>query len=165
MCKAAPLHDIGKINISDTVLNKPGRLTAEEFEIIKTHSAEGGKIIRQTLTNIESEEYLKMAEDMAMYHHEKWNGSGYPAHLAGEQIPLAARIMAVVDVFDALTSKRVYKDAFSIDKAFQIMEESSGSHFDPAIVGEFLSMRDEIEAIMVILQDQPVFADGQGEAG
>lgn len=148
MCKAAPLHDIGKIKISDVVLNKPGRLTNEEFEIIKTHTLEGGDIIERTLTDIESEDYLKVASEMALYHHEKWDGSGYPYHLAGEEIPLCARIMAVVDVFDALTSKRVYKDAFPIEKAFQILEESSGSHFDPIIVGTFLSIRDEVEMVL-----------------
>lgn len=156
MCKAAPLHDIGKINISDTVLNKPGRLTDEEFEIIKTHTTEGGKIIRQTLTNIEGEDYLRMAEDMAVYHHEKWNGSGYPSHLAGEDIPFCARVMAVVDVFDALTSRRVYKDAFPIEKALNIMEESSGSHFDPTIVSVFLSIREEVESILNSNQDNGV---------
>ena len=153
MTIAAPLHDIGKINISDTVLNKPGRLTPEEFEVIKTHTTEGGRIIRQTLTNIESEEYVKMAADMATYHHEKWDGSGYPEHLAGKEIPLCARIMAVVDVFDALTSKRVYKDAFSVDKALQIMRESSGTHFDPDIIPVFLRIRSEVETVLQNNQD------------
>ena len=153
MTIAAPLHDIEKINISDTVLNKPGRLTPEEFEVIKTHTTEGGRIIRQTLTNIESEEYVKMAADMATYHHEKWDGSGYPEHLAGEEIPLCARIMAVVDVFDALTSKRVYKNAFSVDKALQIMRESSGTHFDPDIIPVFLRIRSEVETVLQNNQD------------
>lgn len=148
MCKAAPLHDIGKIKISDVVLNKPGRLTPEEFEVIKTHTLEGGEIIERTLTDIESDAYLKIASEMALYHHEKWDGTGYPYHLAGEEIPLCARIMAVVDVFDALTSKRVYKEAFPVDKAFQIVKDSSGTHFDPIIAETFLSIRDEVEMVL-----------------
>ncbi len=144
---AAPLHDIGKIKISDIILNKPGRLTDEEFEIIKTHTLEGSEIIARTLTNIENEDYLKVANEMALYHHEKWDGSGYLYHLSGEQIPLCARIMAVVDVFDALTSKRVYKEAFSFEKAVGILLESRGTHFDPTIIDVFMSIKDEIYAI------------------
>lgn len=147
MYKAAPLHDIGKIKISDTILNKPGRLTPEEFEIIKTHTLEGNQIIFHTMANLEGEAYLKMAGEIALYHHEKWDGSGYPYHLAGEEIPLSARIMAVVDVFDALTSKRVYKDAYSLDKAYNILNSSSGSHFDPDIIGVFMDNRKEIEQV------------------
>lgn len=153
MCKAAPLHDIGKIKISDVVLNKPGRLTEDEFEVIKTHTLSGGDIIEKTLTDIESDSYLKVAREMALYHHEKWDGSGYPYHLAGEDIPLCARIMAVVDVFDALTSKRVYKEAYPVEKAFQILEESSGSHFDPKIVGTFLAHREEVTQVLMKYQD------------
>ncbi len=147
MCKAAPLHDIGKIKISDLILNKPGRLTPEEFEIIKTHTVEGSKIIASTMANIEEERYLKVAGDIALYHHEKWDGSGYPHRLAGEEIPLCARIMAVVDVFDALTSKRVYKDAYSLEKAYDILKESSGTHFDPEIVKVFMDNHKEIEQV------------------
>ena len=147
MYKAAPLHDIGKIKISDSILNKPGRLTPEEFDVIKTHTIEGVKIIEQTLRNIENNDYIETAEQMALYHHEKWNGTGYPMGLAGEQIPLCARIMAVVDVFDALTSKRVYKDAFSVDKAIDILKESSGSHFEPELVDEFIKIRSKIEKV------------------
>ena len=153
MCKAAPLHDIGKIKISDVVLNKPGRLTEDEFEVIKTHTLSGGEIIEKTLTDIESESYLKVAQEMALYHHEKWDGSGYPYHLSGEEIPLCARIMAVVDVFDALTSKRVYKEAFPVEKAFRILEESSGTHFDPKIVGTFLAHKEEVRQVLTKYQD------------
>lgn len=153
MYKAAPLHDIGKIKISDVVLNKPGKLTPEEFEVIKTHAESGGEIIEKTLTDIESDSYLKVAREMALYHHEKWNGTGYPYHLSGEDIPLCARIMAVVDVFDALTSKRVYKDAFPVEKAFRILEESSGSHFDPKIVGTFLAHKEEVTQVLLKYQD------------
>lgn len=145
MCKAAPLHDIGKIKVSDVILNKPGRLDNDEFEKIKCHALEGSEIIRDTLTNIEDNDYLQIAHDMALFHHEKWDGSGYPCHLCGEEIPLCARIMAIVDVFDALTSKRIYKEAYSADQAFRILEESSGSHFDPEVLAAFLTIRPEIE--------------------
>ncbi len=148
LAMAAPLHDIGKIKISDTILNKPGKLTGEEFEIIKTHTNEGIDIISKTLTDIENSEYLEIAGDMALYHHEKWDGSGYPYGLEGEMIPLPARIMAVVDVFDALTSRRVYKDAFSADKAFEILTESMGKHFDPDIAEIFISIREKIENVL-----------------
>ncbi|MCH5274595.1 MAG: HD domain-containing protein [Lachnospiraceae bacterium] len=149
MYKAAPLHDIGKIKISDVILNKPGKLTPEEFEIIKTHTLEGNQIIIHTMANIEEDDYLKMAGEIALYHHEKWDGSGYPYRLAGEQIPLSARIMAVVDVFDALTSKRVYKDAYALDKAYDILQSSSGSHFDPDIIQVFMDNREEIEKVFM----------------
>ena len=120
---------------------------------IKTHAESGGEIIEKTLTDIESDSYLKVAREMALYHHEKWNGTGYPYHLSGEDIPLCARIMAVVDVFDALTSKRVYKDAFPVEKAFRILEESSGSHFDPKIVGTFLAHKEEVTQVLLKYQD------------
>ena len=152
MIKAAPLHDIGKIKIADNILNKPGRLTGEEFDIIKTHTIEGRDIIEKTLTNIESEEYIKIASQMALYHHEKWDGSGYPCGLSGEEIPLCARIMAVVDVFDALTSKRVYKEAFSTQLAFDILEESRGTHFDPDIAKAFISIKPQVEQVLRELQ-------------
>ena len=156
MCKAAPLHDIGKIKISDVVLNKPGRLTEDEFEVIKTHTLSGGEIIEKTLTDIVSDSYLKVAQEMSLYHHEKWDGSGYPYHLSGEEIPLCARIMAVVDVFDALTSKRVYKEAFPVEKAFRILEESSGTHFDPKIVGTFLAHKEEVRQVLTKYQDRHI---------
>ncbi len=149
ICAAAPLHDIGKIKISDIILNKPERLTADEFEVIKTHTIEGSEIITKTLTNIENEEYLKIANEMALYHHEKWDGTGYLYHLSGEDIPLCARIMAVVDVFDALTSKRVYKDAFSFEEAIGIICESRGTHFDPTIIDAFMSILDDIKRIFI----------------
>lgn len=154
MCKAAPLHDIGKIKISDTILNKPGRLSDEEFEKIKLHTLEGGKIINSTLTNIEDHDYLLMMHDMALYHHEKWDGTGYPCQLAGEDIPLCARIMAVVDVFDALTSKRIYKDAFSASKAFDIMKECSGTQFDASVLSAFLDISKEVEEVLRQHQDE-----------
>ncbi len=145
LSKAAPLHDIGKISISDTILMKPAKLTPEEFEIMKTHAKEGGRIVREVIGEIEEQAYVDIASDVAAYHHEKWDGSGYNEGLSGEAIPLSARIMAIADVFDALISKRCYKSEFSLDKAFEIIEESAGSHFDPTLVEIFLKLRPEIE--------------------
>ena len=145
LIKAAPMHDIGKIKIPDEVLQKPGKLTDEEFAIMKQHSPEGGKIIHMIMKNIEEKDYIDVAYNVATFHHEKWNGKGYPDGLAGEQIPLEARIMAVADVFDALVSKRCYKDAMSLDQAFKIIEESKGEHFDPQIAQVFLDLRPQIE--------------------
>lgn len=144
ICKAAPLHDIGKIAISDSILRKPGKLTEEEFEIIKTHPKVGGDMLREALKIDDADEYLTYAYEMAMYHHEKWNGTGYPEGLKGNEIPLSARIMAIADVFDALTSKRSYKDKISDDRAFEIIEQSSGSHFDPILVKVFVDIKEEI---------------------
>ncbi len=143
--KAAPLHDIGKIMVSDSILQKPGKLTAEEFDKMKLHATEGGNIIDGTLEAIEDEAYLDMAHKVAHYHHEKWDGSGYPEGLKGEEIPLCARIMAVADVFDALVSKRCYKEAMTVDAAYGIIKESRGSHFDPVIADIFIKIRPSIE--------------------
>lgn len=145
LVKAAPLHDIGKIAVSDTILLKPGRLTEEEFEKIKLHACEGGRIVREVIGGIGDDEYINIASDMAAYHHEKWDGSGYNAGLSGTDIPLSARIMAVADVFDALISKRCYKEKFPLDEAFKIIKESGGTHFDPALAKIFLDIRPQIE--------------------
>lgn len=134
---AAPLHDIGKISVPDSILLKKGRLEPDEFDVVKQHTTNGAKFIDNTLSNVESEEYLKIAHDIALYHHEKWNGKGYPEGLAGEQIPLSARIMAVADVYDALVSQRCYKDAFSHEKAKDIMFADRGIHFDGHLVDVF----------------------------
>lgn len=146
---SAPLHDVGKISISDTILNKPGKLTDEEFENMKTHSKVGAMIIERVMNSIPQSDtgYLKEAKNLAMYHHEKWDGTGYPTGLSGEDIPLSARIMAVADVFDALISERSYKKAFSFEKAIEIIKESSGTHFDPNIVKAFLNAEDEVRKI------------------
>ena len=148
---SAPMHDIGKIKISDTILNKPGSFTDEEYAIMKTHAEEGAKIIATVKKTIESEalneDYLGEAENMAHYHHEKWNGKGYPCGLAGEQIPLSARIMAVADVFDALVAERVYKPGMPFDKAMGIIKESAGEHFDPVIVQAFVNAEERIRAV------------------
>lgn len=145
--KAAPMHDLGKIAVDDAVLRKPGKFEPEEYEMMKTHSAAGAKIVQQVLQNVEDEEFKKIAVNVAHYHHEKWNGEGYPAGLKGNDIPLEARIMALADVFDALVSKRCYKDSFTYDKAFSIIDESLGSHFDPYLGIQFLACRKDLEAL------------------
>lgn len=139
----APMHDVGKIVVSDKILRKPGRLTPEEFEEMKRHASEGGTVVREILAGITDEEYLKFASDIATYHHEKWDGFGYPCGLAGENIPLSARIMAIADVFDALVSKRCYKDALPFDEAIKIIQDESGSHFDPKLVEVFVKYKED----------------------
>jgi response regulator RpfG family c-di-GMP phosphodiesterase len=146
--RSAPLHDVGKINIPDGVLNKPGKLTPEEFEIMKTHTTAGKKIMEHAIETVEGDSYLKEARNMAAYHHERWDGKGYPEGLHGEVIPLSARIMAVADVFDALTSPRVYKPAFSLDKALSIIEEGNGTQFDPKCVEVFMDSLDEVKKVL-----------------
>ncbi len=130
----APLHDIGKIAISDTILLKPGKLTFEEFDIMKTHTIKGGEMIRNIFSNLNDPDLLKTAEEISIFHHEKWDGSGYPFGLKGSNIPLPARIMAVADVYDALISERVYKKAMPPEDALQIIYSERGRHFDPEIV-------------------------------
>lgn len=137
---AAPLHDIGKIHIPDAVLNKPGKLTEEEFEVMKTHTTAGQDLLIRAKEEIGESGYLNMALEMAAYHHEWWNGKGYPYGISGEEIPLCARIMAIADVFDALTSKRCYKSAMPLEKAYAIIREESGTHFDPAVVEAFFAV-------------------------
>lgn len=148
LTSASVLHDVGKIMISDTILNKPGRFTPEEFEIMKTHSSLGCEIVADVFKNNTDEQLVQISSDVAHYHHEKWDGSGYPEGLKGEEIPLSARIMAVADVFDALISKRVYKDKVPVDDAFTILQRDSGTHFDPEIVQIFISLRKEIEVYL-----------------
>jgi response regulator RpfG family c-di-GMP phosphodiesterase len=145
----APMHDIGKVAVPDSILLKPGKLTDEEFEIMKTHTCEGAKVMsviheKFSVYNIQ---YFKMAADIAHFHQEKYNGSGYPEAISGKEIPLAARICSVADVFDALTSKRPYKDAFPLEKSYNIIKESSGTHFDPELVDVFFKCQEEIEAV------------------
>ena len=146
--RSAPLHDVGKINISDTILNKPGKLTDEEFAIMKTHTTAGKEILEKAISTVQGENYLKEARNMAAYHHERWDGRGYPEGLHGEVIPLSARIMAVADVFDALASPRVYKPAFPLEKALAILQEGSGSQFDPKCVEVFMDSLDEVKMIL-----------------
>ncbi|MCR4940210.1 MAG: HD domain-containing protein [Treponemataceae bacterium] len=144
--RAAPMHDLGKIIISDTILNKPGKLTPEEFEIMKTHAEAGGKIIHDIIGGVAEKEYVDIAADIANYHHEKWNGKGYPTGRKGKEIPLCARVMAVADVFDALIAERCYKKPMSYEDAFALIEREAGEHFDPEVVGLFLELKDEIYA-------------------
>lgn len=146
--KAAPLHDIGKIAVSDVILQKPGKLTDEEFELMKKHTSAGGRIVVEVLGSIEEKDYIDIAAQIAEGHHEKWNGSGYPKGLSGHNIPICARIMAVADVFDALVSERCYKPPMSVDKAFTIIEESGGNHFDPELARLFCSIRSDIERVL-----------------
>lgn len=141
LCKAAPLHDVGKIQIPDSILQKPGKLTAEEYDQMKTHTTCSGEILDGILGDVEEEDYVRMAKDVAMYHHERWDGKGYPTGLSGEQIPLSARIMSLADVFDALYEERVYKPAVRpIEKIYTILEEGKGSQFDPVITEVFLGL-------------------------
>ena len=144
---SAPLHDVGKIKVSDTILNKPGKLTDEEFEIMKSHTTAGSEIIESAISLVHDSGYLKEAKNLATYHHEKWDGTGYPTGLSGEDIPLSARIMAVADVFDALVSNRSYKKAFPFDKAMDIIREGAGKHFDPAIAELFIASEEDVRRI------------------
>lgn len=153
--RSAPLHDIGKIKIPDAVLNKPGKLTDEEFALMKKHTTYGGEVIEKTRPASGNISYLDVAKDLATYHHEWWNGRGYPEGLKGEEIPLSARIMAVADVFDALISKRCYKDGFSFEKSMDIIREESGTHFDPLVAGAFLNATDEVRKVVEQRQEQP----------
>lgn len=168
--KAAPLHDLGKVGIPDAILLKPGRLTPEEFEIMKTHAAIGAdaiaKAMRDALAAADDDmvaqapgafAFLKAAQEIAGSHHEKWDGSGYPAGLAGDAIPAAGRLMALADVFDALTCRRVYKKAMDFDQANQIITDGRGTHFDPDVVDAYVACRQRFVEIATR------FADAQAD--
>ncbi len=142
---AAPLHDIGKIAVSDLILCKPGKLTDEEFDKMKIHTVKGGEIITNILNDLGDKEFLNVAYDVAISHHEKWNGKGYPYGIKEEEIPFPGRIMAIADVFDALVAKRVYKDPMPVDKAIDIIINDAGSHFDPNIVEVFKEVIDDFK--------------------
>ena len=143
--RAAPMHDLGKITIDDAILRKPGKFTPEEYAVMKTHSAEGARIISEILEGASDKEFLKIAINVAHYHHERWDGSGYPDGLKGKEIPFEARIMAIADVYDALVSKRVYKEEFSFEEANKIIMDGFGSQFDPSLEKSYLRARDKIE--------------------
>lgn len=145
--KASPLHDIGKVGIPDSILLKPGKLTEDEFTIMKSHVRIGYDTLSKVGQQYDKNDFLKMGMDIALYHHEKWNGSGYNKGLKGDTIPLSARIMALADVYDALRSKRVYKEAFSHEKSIEIISSSKGSHFDPALVDVFIQNQVEFESL------------------
>lgn len=144
---SAPLHDIGKITISDTILLKPGRLTKGEFNIIKNHTINGKILIEHAMSDIEDEQFLKVAKSVALYHHECWDGSGYPFGIEGEQIPLCARIMTIADYFDALVTKRSYKEALPTSVVFDDIKSLRGKKFDPIVADAFLRIRDRIDEI------------------
>jgi putative two-component system response regulator len=169
--QAALLHDIGKIGVPDSVLLKPGRLTEDEFALMQKHAGFGKRILTSCslddektlrrhaevgahILEVGSSQILDMARTIALTHHERWDGSGYPLGLKGEDIPLVGRITAVADVFDALSSRRTYKKAFPLDECFQIMQESRGSHFDPTVLDAFLSVRDKVVNVQLFFADE-----------
>lgn len=147
ICLAAPIHDIGKLKIPDSILCKPGGLTDAEYNAIKSHTVRGEEIIEKTMSNLENEEFMHYAKNVALYHHERWDGTGYPMGISGRNIPLCARIMAVADVFDALVSKRSYKNSFTLDDAFEQLEKSSGTQFEPLIVELFINQKEVVKQI------------------
>jgi len=159
MVRAAPLHDVGKVGIPDEILLKPGKLTAAEFEIMKGHARIGAEAIGDSISRASNESghdeattcaalgFLRVAQEIAASHHEKWDGSGYPLGLSGQSIPLAARLMAVADVFDALSTKRVYKDSWDLEQVNDYLRQQSGTHFDPVLVEAYLAIRDEFRTI------------------
>jgi len=150
---SARLHDLGKVSIPDNVLNKPDKLTDDEFTVIKTHSIAGERLIEHMIERTGEADFLKSAVQFAAYHHEKWNGGGYPYGLKGTDIPLHGRIMAIVDVFDALTTERPYKKAFTSEDAFSIIKKEAGTHFDPDIANVFYEVKDKIEMARVRLSN------------
>lgn len=152
--KAAPLHDIGKVGIPDSILLKPGKLTDDEFVIMKTHAQIGADALQQAIESVSENAFLRHAQDIAVNHHEKWDGSGYPQGKQGDDIPLSARLMALADVYDALISQRVYKPAFSHDKAKGIILEGSGTHFDPDVIDAFVACEDAFVEIARNLKDE-----------
>jgi putative two-component system response regulator len=143
--KAAPMHDLGKITVDDAILRKPGRFTEEEFSIMKSHAAEGARIVHEILKGTDDDDFRVIAENVAHYHHEQWDGSGYPEGLKGDEIPLEARIMAIIDVYDALVSKRAYKDKMSFEEANKIIMDGMGSHFDKRLEPYYIAARPKLE--------------------
>lgn len=143
--KTAPMHDLGKMAVDDSILLKPGKFTPEEFEIMKTHAPMGANFVAAVLQSVNTENVIKIAENIARYHHEKWSGAGYPEHLKGDEIPIEARIMAIADVYDALVSKRCYKEQMSFEQAYEVIISSMGSHFDPKLEKYFIKCRPQLE--------------------
>jgi putative two-component system response regulator len=170
IAKATPLHDIGKVGVPDHILLKPGRLTPEEFEVMKTHARIGAEAIESAILRVLGKDsdllaslrepdsplaFLEVARQIALHHHEKWDGSGYPNGLAGDAIPLPGRLMALADVYDALISKRHYKEPFDRDKVLGIIREGRGRHFDPDIVDAFFAIQERFDAIALMYADAP----------
>ena len=151
--KSAPLHDIGKIKVPDAILNKPGRLEPSEYEIMKNHTVAGNEIIRKAIANVSESGYLEEAKNLANYHHEKWDGTGYPNGLQGEEIPLSARVMAVADVFDALVSRRSYKEPMTFEQARDFIKNGSGTSFDPRVVDAFCDAEAQIKSVAESFKD------------
>ena len=162
LIKAAPMHDLGKIAVDDVILRKPGRFEPEEFEKMKAHAAEGARIVHAILEGTDDEDFHRIAENVAHYHHERWDGSGYPEGLKGEEIPLEARIMAIADVYDALVSKRVYKESMSFEKADSIIMGGMGTQFDPQLERYYLAAKPRLEKYY---SEQEAVADGSGFVG
>ncbi len=152
LIKAAPMHDLGKIAVDDAVLRKPGRYTDKEYNKMKSHAAEGARIVHEILVGTEDDAFRELAENVAHYHHERWDGSGYPEGLKGEEIPLEARIMAIADVYDALVSKRVYKEKMSFEEADRIILEGMGKHFDKSLEPYYVAARPRLEAYYTALE-------------
>lgn len=149
LTKTAPLHDVGKIKITDAILCKPGRLTEEEYNEMKKHTELGGQVVEEIIGGVEDKEYVNMASQIASYHHERWDGKGYPEGLSGEEIPLCARIMAVADVFDALYAERCYKEPVRpVEKVMEMIKEGSGTQFDPVIADLFAGMELVIKGVL-----------------
>lgn len=140
------MHDLGKISVDDAILRKPGRFTPEEFEEMKTHAAEGARIVREILADTDDLEFRQIAENVAHYHHERVDGSGYPDGLKGDEIPLEARIMAIADVYDALVSERVYKESYSFEEVDLIILEGMGTQFDSRLREHYTTARPKLEA-------------------
>ena len=154
LIKAAPMHDLGKIAVDDKILRKPGKFTPEEYAQMKKHSAKGAQIVERLLEDSQDSRFTEIAINVAHYHHEKWDGAGYPSGLSGIGIPLEARIMALADVFDALVSKRCYKEKMDYDRAFGIIEESLGTHFDPELGKMFIKCRPRLESYYDMVQSE-----------
>jgi adenylate cyclase len=153
MSYTAPLHDIGKVGIPDAILKKEGHLSALEYEVMKSHAESGGHIINNAIAGYRLNDFFTMAKNIAHYHHEKWDGSGYPEGLKGDAIPIESRCMALADVYDALVSKRVYKEAFAFDRSEHIILEGRGTHFDPVLVDAFMEIKDKFQEIAETYRD------------
>ena len=153
MADASLLHDVGKISITDAILNKSGKLTPEEFEIIKSHTLTGKSITEKVIARTGEDIFLQYAKLFTTYHHERWDGTGYPYGLAGKDIPLLGRMMAIVDVYDALSSKRSYKEPFSEEETVSIMIAEKGKQFDPNILDVFYELRDEFKAVRAAFEE------------
>ena len=151
---SVPLHDIGKVGVPDRILLKPGKLTDDEFDLMKMHTSFGRETIERATKNLQGDNYLKLGAEIAGSHHERWDGKGYPDGLSGDDIPLSGRIMAIADVYDALISRRCYKEPFSHKKSMKLILEGKGTMFDPEIVDVFICVESEIQAIESMFKDK-----------